>query len=191
MRFPCLGSVAGHGRLPHFGQSEVEHLYDPGIVHHDIPGLDVAVHDSRRVSSGQRGSDLTGIVQSLVDAQGSITKHLRQRPAGHELHHDEVVASVRLQLEDLHDVGMIECGDSLRLVPEPSGESPLRDFDCDCAIQPGVTRAENLTHSSGAQGRFNSICPQFGAGGVARDWGLFLALPGGSFQARIVARLIQ
>jgi hypothetical protein len=127
--FRDCGRIPGHGGLLHFGQSEIQYLNHPGIAHHHIPRLNVVMHDSRRVSGRQSGSDLICVVQCQIEAHASITKHLRQRSAGHELHHDKVVASVRLQSEDLHDIGMIECGHSLRLALESASEPPLRDLN--------------------------------------------------------------
>src|SRR5262245_13738586 len=43
---------------PQLGESEIEHLRIPAGCHHDVVGLEVTMHDTSRVRSGQRFGDL-------------------------------------------------------------------------------------------------------------------------------------
>jgi hypothetical protein len=86
--------------------------------HDDVARLDVTMYDPSGVSSRQSRSDLIRVFQRLVEAQARRAKQLCQRPPGHELHDDEIVAILGTQLVDLNDIRMVQRGYRPRLALE-------------------------------------------------------------------------
>ena len=83
--------------------------------------------------------------------------HLPQRDSVDEFHRDEIRAIVFPDLKDLRDVWMVERSSRLRLAHKPLHAIAMRsnisrqDFQRDLAIEPGVLRQIDFTHSAGAE----------------------------------------
>jgi hypothetical protein len=85
--------------------------------HHDVLGLQVAVHDALRVRARERVEDLEHQVHRVVDREGALRReHLAERLAG-----DEVEGGVEPALGGL---AAVEDGDDVR-VPERGAETHL------------------------------------------------------------------
>ncbi len=72
-----------------FGQTKVGHLYPALHVHHDIRGLDVAMHDAVLVGVAERVADMRGDGDRMHGFQPPcLEEHLGDICAFHELHDD-------------------------------------------------------------------------------------------------------
>ena len=63
--------AAEHHRLGELGETEVQHLGVSLGTHENVGGLEVAVHDARRVRGSQGFGDLGGQIERLLDAASS------------------------------------------------------------------------------------------------------------------------
>ncbi len=103
----------------HLGQAEVEHLHAAVARHHDVGGLQIAMHDALLVSGRQRFGDLHRQREDLPHRK-SGRQHLPvQRLAFHQLHRQEMHAFRLLDGIDGDDVRMVEGGDGARLSSKP------------------------------------------------------------------------
>ncbi|MCU0269583.1 MAG: hypothetical protein MUF83_13205 [Acidimicrobiales bacterium] len=69
------------------------------------------------VVQGRAGGEHQGA--GLVELHAPVEEPVPQRAAGHQLHHDEAQALALHEVEDGHDVGVVEAGDDPRLLLEP------------------------------------------------------------------------
>jgi len=96
-------------------EAEVEHLGHAAGRHHDVPGLQVAVHQLHRravhleaVGADQRLPHLDGQVQGRRGGQRPVGQQGRQRLAGDQLHRQPRVAAGDAEVVDIDDVRVLE-----------------------------------------------------------------------------------
>ena len=88
----ALGDLRAEALVHRGREAEVQepHRDRASVADADVPGLDVAVHDARRVHVGERLRDADGQLQRVLPAERSIlADHLVERAAFDELHHVE------------------------------------------------------------------------------------------------------
>ena len=103
------------------GEAEVHDLHRPVAVHHQVLGLQVAVHGAERVPGIAQGRGDGLDHEQHVDF-GDAHLALEQGPervAAHEVHQVEVAAVRVLRAVPLHDAGMVHAGQRARLCLEP------------------------------------------------------------------------
>ena len=125
--------------------------------HHEVVGLEVAVHDPGGVRLGERARDLRGNLQRPAR---------RKRPARHQLSHrlplDQLHADVRLavdltELVDGHDGGMIQRRRGTRLGFESTetiliaAEIRRQELERHVALQREVACSIHLAHAARAE----------------------------------------
>ncbi len=102
------GSVSHPARLRELRQSEVEHLHAALRVHHDVGGLQIAMHDS----SGMRGRQPIGHLhrhaQGFGEPHALARNQLVERLPIDQLHHDEGLSILFANLVDGDDIGVIQ-----------------------------------------------------------------------------------
>ena len=96
-------------RMACLADAEVDDLRAAVFRQHDVPRLQIAVHDAGRVRDGQPVGDLARDVERTRQLQPLPLKCREQRLAGDQFHHDVRVA---IQLADVVD------GDDIRVVEE-------------------------------------------------------------------------
>ncbi len=94
---------------------------DPAVVeHHDVCGLDVAVHDSVLVREREAVGNLRDDVRDPFGRENDArVEDFAQRPALQELHGDIGGAIASAHVVDRDDVGMIEAPGGLGFAEEP------------------------------------------------------------------------
>ncbi len=98
-------------RLEELRHSEVENLDAIVVGNHDVAGLQVAVQDSRGVSTRKPLGHLRREGERFRERERSAgAQELAQAPALNELHRDEDQTVSLLHRVEVHDVGMIEGG---------------------------------------------------------------------------------
>src|SRR5262249_52463469 len=138
-----------------FGKAEIENFHVTVRTDHDVLRFDVAMDDARRVRRRQRADDLRRYIESLTDHQFGPRHSPAQRGALNELGGDEMPAAGFTDLKNRDDVGMVERGGGLSLLLEtaqPFGVLSVafrKKLDGDFAIEPGVLREVDFTHSPG------------------------------------------
>src|SRR5262245_26505961 len=112
--------------------------------------------NARGVSRRQRAEGLRGHVEDLADRRLRSRHSPAQRLAFDELGGDEVPAFSLADLKNRDDVRMIQRGGGLSLLlksAQPFGVLSIafwKKLDGDLAIEPGVLREVDFTHSPGA-----------------------------------------
>src|SRR5215471_18396986 len=96
------------------GEAEIEELRFPAAGHEDVPGLDVAVDDPPRVRSLESVGDLDGELERLVERQSPCVQSVLQGLAVKELHHEEGLPFVFVDVVDRADVRILEGGGGAR-----------------------------------------------------------------------------
>ena len=134
------GAALGRlGRLAQrLGDAEVEQLHAALVRQHDVRRRDVAVDHAQRVAAvvGQAvrvRERATGLAPDVSDQLGPRRAHglpdrahgVGQVAAADVLHRDEVLALDVAELEDLHDVRVVEARRQLRLLDEHADERRL------------------------------------------------------------------
>ena len=82
--------IADDTFLRQLGESEVEQLGLPILRDHDVGGLQIPMHDPRRVSAYQCVGDLNSILQNFAQAEPGARNQFFQRLAFHQFHGDIV-----------------------------------------------------------------------------------------------------
>ena len=115
----------------------------------------------------------TAKVHRLARGDGAGRKALPQGLA-FEKFLDEVEAALGFaDVEDAHDVGMVQAAGRARFLFQPrahlrgGGERRRKHLDGHIAVDPRVARAEDLSHAAGAQLSRDFVGPEPGAG---TDW---------------------
>ena len=167
---PCAVSVGefdGDPRAPlaaagidGLRQAEVQDLDRAVAADFDVGRLQVAVDDALLVRGFERVGDLPGDRERLRHRQGAARDERGEVVALNQLHDERRRAgSGRRALDavDLRDVGMVECGERLRLAREPryalaiAGHGLGKRLDGDVPVQLRIARAIHLTHAAFAQ----------------------------------------
>ena len=154
---------AGHVSCPcaalwlHLCQSEVEDLGLPALGDEDVRRLDVAVDDPLGVGGVQGVGKLDSQLEQLLRLEGLSSDAVLERLALQELHGDEGLALVLVDVVDRTDVGVVEGGAGLGLAPEPLqgdlvAEELLRqELQRDESVEAGVLGPVDDAHAPGAQ----------------------------------------
>ena len=117
------------------------------------------MYDPRRVGLGQPLGDLGGEGKHLLGREGALVQELSESPSLHELHHDVVGALVLPDVEDRRDVRVVQGRGGVGLPFEATsslgvgGKLRRKDLDRDCALEAGVLRLQDLTHTPRPDGR--------------------------------------
>ena len=100
------------------GEAEVQDLRLAPRVHEDVGGLEVPVDDPLRVRRLERVRDLDPHLQQRPELERPSPDPLAQRLALEQLHRDEVLALVLVDLVDGADAGVVEGGGGAGLALE-------------------------------------------------------------------------
>ena len=153
------------GRCGRFRQSEIQHLDRSTPGEHDVPWLEIAVHDSFPVRRGQSIRHLNGDRNGLADGQTAFGQSQRQRLALDQLHDQSEDAAALLDSVQRGDVRVIQQSQNPRFAAQPVQVRPVagrrrRDgFESDVPPQTPVAGAENLAHAAGAETLDNAVGP--------------------------------
>ena len=102
-----------------FGQSEIQDLGLAALGDENVGGLDIAMDDAFGVRGVERIGDLYAEIENFVDrASGPVAMRCLQRLAFKQLHGDEGLAFVLVDLVNGADVGMIQGGGRARFTLE-------------------------------------------------------------------------
>ncbi len=115
------------------------------------------MHDPRRMRRRQRIGDLHSKAQRLLHTDSARLNQVRQRLAGHILHHHVLVIGVGEDVVNRNDVGMVQAAGRLGLLDETP--APLRvphrvdrqSLDRDSSVQTWIPGLEDVTHAARAQ----------------------------------------
>src|ERR1041385_5302596 len=139
-----------------FRESEVQNLDRIIVVNFYVRWFDIAMDDAALMSSLERGGDLTGDSQSLVDSNRTSRDPIGQRRTFNQFHRQRHKAVRLFESKNGSDVWMIQRCQHLGFALEP-GESIgvlckgfRQDFNRHVAIEFLVARAINLTHAARA-----------------------------------------
>ena len=114
--------------------------------------------DAAAVRVGERLGDPGRQLDRLVDRQRAGAQAPGEGAAGNQLHHEEVDAVLRVEVEHGRDAGMGEARQRVRLAPEAlargrsSSDAAEQHLDRDVALEVQVAGAEDLAHAAGAEG---------------------------------------
>ena len=112
---------AGHGQRAagQLGDAEIGDLHAAVGQHHDVRGLDIAMHDPAGMGEGERvgdgGGDLDG---AFAREAGTGIKNVPQRAAIEELHRDPGEIAFATDVVDGDDVRVVELACRFRLAEE-------------------------------------------------------------------------
>src|SRR5690606_8156818 len=144
-------------------RAEAEQLHGSTTGEEDVRGLDVAVHHAKLMRMGEGAGDTTYYFVSLVERDpftGDLRQQVRESLAFKPFHHDEIKPSIAVEIEDAHDIGMVELRKFQELLPKIGG--CLRVMPClrprelqryprhchPCFFPLPVQRLEDDTHST-------------------------------------------
>ena len=136
------------------GKPEVDDLHVIAVAHHDVLGLEIAMHDARSVRLRKTLGDLVGDVGEPSRRQPAVGQQIAQGLALHPFHGDERHAGLMANVMDGQDVRMVQGGSRLGFLLEAMqtisivGDTGWEDFDRDSAIEAGIERAVYLTHAA-------------------------------------------
>ena len=152
------------------GEPEVEDLRESVAGHHDVLGLQVAVHDAGAMRLGEAFGHLRGQVDRLLRIHPAAAEHVVQREAFDQLHHDVRLAERLADFVDRDDVGMVQRGCGARFLREAGqpievgGVLGGKELDGDIALQVEVPRPEDLAHPPCPDAGQEFIVPETRAG---------------------------
>ncbi len=133
--------------------AEVRQLRVAGVVHDDVRGLHVEVHEPGPMGRVERPGELADECRDLRRGQcAALGDDVTERPAAHVLHHDERVGAVLALVEDRDDVWMVHRGGAPGLGRESLAERGVglrsEDLHRDVAVETLVARAPDLRRST-------------------------------------------
>ena len=163
-RHPSIGIV------DELRETEIENLGEAVVRHHQVLGLEIAMHDARimcfRKTVGDRRRDL----QRASRRQRSSLQDFSERLALDELHADEGPRLGLTKVVNRDNRRMVERGRR----PGFEFESPhslgvacaigRQELERDVTAEPGVMREIHLAHATGSQKRTNDKLPEAHAG---------------------------
>ena len=157
------------------GDPEVEHLDLAASCHHDVSGLEVAVHDLLLVGGPERFRDLLTDRGDLGVGKRAEGELALEGLALDELHHQEILAALLADVEERGDRRMIEAGERacLAAVISACERADRQQLERDLALEPLVGRAIDDPHAAFADLLQDAEVGQ-GAAGLERALG-----PGG------------
>ena len=112
------------------------------------------MEEAARVRIGERFADLGADTQHVRDRQRAAGEPRLERAAGHVLHHQEVGARLRVEVEDGGDAGMREPRQHVGLAAEALARRAVVErargehLDRDLAIEVRVVRLPHLAHAA-------------------------------------------
>ncbi len=151
------------GRLVGLGDAEVGQFGGAVTIYQHVGGLDVAVHDSRRMGRAQPGQDVEPGSAHPVLGQGAGPYPFGQSPAGDQLHDQVRVAALLPDVIDADHVGMRQASRGPALGCEPTADHWVgrligsQHLDGDIAVQPLVPGQEHLCHTPSGQPKANPV----------------------------------
>ena len=140
------------------------------VVQQDVLGLDVAVDDAVAVRVVERGGDLAGDPDRVVDRELLLpVEPVAQRLALDERHDVEEEAVGLARVEQREDVRVLEVGGELDLGQEPlgadhGGELGTQHLERDLAVVPQVLGEVHRRHAAGADLALDAVA--VGEGGL-------------------------
>jgi hypothetical protein len=143
--------------------AEIEHFDDAITAHHDVLGLDVAMHEAAGVRRRERARDVAEPSQSHRHAHRRIADERAQRAPRDELHRDERVPLVLAHVEHGHGVGVVQRRRRARLAHETRralrslDALDAKDLERDQAIELLVVRSVHAAHAAFAHARFDHV----------------------------------
>ncbi len=146
-----LGGLVGSGP----GEPEV-HDHDAVLSHDHIGRLEVAMHDARRVRGLQPAPGGDEDSQDLAPAAFLVAEPLGERRSFDELHRDEDLLSLGVDLVHRHHVGMVQEGQRLgfaketRARPWRRGPVGADELECDGSSELRVDGRIDPAHAAGA-----------------------------------------
>lgn len=156
-------------------QPEV-HQHGTAFGQHDVPGLQIAMHDSLPVRHRQRFGHRDPDLKNLAQPQCTSTQALGQSFPFEKLHHQIICAILRADVVEMADMGMIQRGDSQSFALHPLIQFGRRrkmgskNLDGDRAVEPGVAGKIHFTHTAGSERRLNFIKAKLCARGQRHWW---------------------
>jgi hypothetical protein len=147
-------------------ETEIENLQPAVRGEPQIPRLEIAVHDPALVERDQTVRQLDPDPPHLVVAEAALANQGIDRSPGHELHHEEIDAVIRVEVVNGRDVGMIEPRQRQRFLLESGaafvvGEAAVRQqLECDVAIETLVARPVHDAHPAGADSLQDPVVAQ-------------------------------
>jgi hypothetical protein len=150
--------VPGGDRLEELRHTEVENLDALVVGNHDVARLQIAVHDSDRVGTGQRVSHLSGERDRLREWKpGAAAQELTQAAALNELHRDEHEVGGFLHRVEVNDVGVIERSRRSGLAQEPRStfarfaDVRTGKLESDAPMESRVLGEVDVSHSAASE----------------------------------------
>ena len=128
------------------------------------------MHDSGLVRRGQAFGDLRRQQEHALDSQGREADLFSERPAIHQLGHDERRIAVDRGIKDRDDVGMVERAGGAGLGDEPPYplgiglRALVQDFQRDFALEPRIPRTVDLPAAALAKQRQDLVRPELDVG---------------------------
>ena len=113
----------------------------PTLGDENVGGFDVPMDDPRRMRRIERVGDLNGKRQEQIGFQWTSGDAVLQHYAIQILHGDEGLPIVLADVVDRADVGMVQCGCSLRFAPEAAqglrvlGYFLRQELECDKTVK--------------------------------------------------------
>ena len=160
----CGGQRRGSRRFRHppglwrqLGQTKVQNLRLAAIRHENVRRLDVPMDDPLRVRGLERVGDLDGEVKQFVRLERLARNAMLQGLSLQQLHRDEGLAFVLVDVVNRADVGMVERGRRLRFPLESFQSLPVPGEFCrqklqgHSALQLAVLGLVHYPHAPAAQ----------------------------------------
>ena len=133
-----------------------------GLVHHDVGGLQIPMHDPRVVGRQQAGGDLPGDGQRSLDRQPALLLEDRCQVRSLDVRHRDVLDAVDLaDVVDADDVPVRDLSGEQQFALEPAfellrdeglrGEVGPNHLDRDCHLQDLVPRLVDGAHPTHAE----------------------------------------
>src|SRR5262245_38583859 len=165
-----IGWKLGYGirliRFFQFCQTEIEQLHS-SLRQHDVSWLQIAMDDAVLMRLVKRIRNLNPDLKTTRNGQRSVLQLLSQR-LSFEIFHNKVINPVLLAyIENWTYMRMTQPGERLCLPFETGpqikfvGKIFWKDFDSDETIEARVSRFIDLSHSSGADRRYDFIRAEF------------------------------
>jgi hypothetical protein len=138
------------------GEPEVEHFHVPVRCDLHVGRLQIPVHDAAFVGGLESLGDLPGNAEGLVNRQRAAPQSIGEVLSLDQFHHQRAVPSGLLEAVHRGNGGMGDRREHLRFAFEPRHALGIvrnrrrQHLDSHLAMQDGVGRAVDLSHSSGA-----------------------------------------
>jgi hypothetical protein len=145
------------------GEAEVEHLGEAAPRHEDVGGLDVAMDHPGFVGSSERVGDLDPDGEQLAERQRTGGQAIAQCRPLEQLHGDEVLAVLLVDVVDRADARVVERRRRARLPAQPlerhrvGAQLGRQELQGDLATEPLVLGPIHHAHAARAQPRQDAV----------------------------------